>query len=233
MKKQLLYVLLSTLCLSVQAKELKMESPDGKYLFSLNDDGGRLSYSLNWNGQKVVNPSLLGIRANEDWHEGLSIEEVSSSERDTVWHPVYGERSTVKDKYRMWSVTLTRAGAGGKLVLDVRAYDEGIAFRYRFPGGQYLKITDEYTEYSMPEEPGLTSRQERRHLISICRWRTGLASRTVLCCLPFPAGCTCVWPRPELSIMCGPSSGCLKRTPSLRRCTVRWRTLLLIPLRGG
>lgn len=151
MKKQLLYVLLSTLCLSVQAKELKMESPDGKYLFSLNDDGGRLSYSLNWNGQKVVNPSLLGIRANEDWHEGLSIEEVSSSERDTVWHPVYGERSTVKDKYRMWSVTLTRAGSRGKLVLDVRAYDEGIAFRYRFPGGQYLKITDEYTEYSMPE----------------------------------------------------------------------------------
>ena len=37
---------LGALSLSVQDKEVKMESPDGKYQFVLNDEGGRLSYAL-------------------------------------------------------------------------------------------------------------------------------------------------------------------------------------------
>ena len=142
---------LGALFLSAQAKEVKMESPDGKYRLVLNDEGGRLSYTLSWDGRKAVNPSSLGICANETWRDGLSIENVSTSEQDTVWHPVYGERSAVKDRYKMWSVTLARAGSRYRLVLDVRAYNEGVAFRYRFTGGQYLKITDEYTEYVLPE----------------------------------------------------------------------------------
>ena len=45
---------LGALSLSVQAKEVKMESPDGKYQFVLNDEGGRLSYALSWDGRKAV-----------------------------------------------------------------------------------------------------------------------------------------------------------------------------------
>ena len=186
MKKLLLGTFWIALSLSAQAKEVKMESPDGKYQFVLNDDGGRLSYSLDWNGQEVVKESLLGICANEDWREGLSIEDVVSSEKDTVWHPVYGERNTVKDKYKMWSVTLTRTGSRSRLVLDVRAYNEGMAFRYRFPGGQYLKITEEYTEFTMPEgtQGYFTARAQTPYELLPLRDWPGESDRPLLLTLP-------------------------------------------------
>ena len=37
------------------------------------------------------------------------------------------------------------------MVLDVRAYNEGVAFRYRFVGGEYLKIENEFTQFTLPK----------------------------------------------------------------------------------
>lgn len=126
----------------LQAKEIKMSSPDGKYQVTLSDEGGNLHYSVNWNHKEAIKPSLLGINANVVWRDQLALGDITTAEQDTVWHPVYGERSTIKDRYKAWSVVINRQHSREKLVLDVRAYNEGIAFRYRFPGGQYLKITD-------------------------------------------------------------------------------------------
>ena len=151
MKKLFVGVLWVAFSLSVQGKEVNMTSPDGKYQFTLSDSGGQLHYSLTWNGKQTVKPSLLGINANVEWRDGVEIGTVDSSRKDTIWHPVYGERSEIKDCYNAWKILVNRQNGRDKLVLDIRAYDEGIAFRYHFPGGQYLKITDEYTEYTMPE----------------------------------------------------------------------------------
>lgn len=139
------------LWMTAQAKEVKVCSPDGKYQFMLTDEGGCLRYSLAWDGKERVAESLLGIAANTDWLDSLSIESVQNTARDTVWIPVYGERSRIRDNYQAMEVSVVKQGSRDKLMLDVRAYDEGVAFRYRFPGGQYLRITDEYTEYVMPE----------------------------------------------------------------------------------
>lgn len=151
MKKASLCTLWIMLSLSIQAKEMKMESPDGTYHFTLNDENGELRYSLSWDGKQVVKPSLLGINANGIGRDNLEIEGVTTSKQDTVWHPVYGERSEIRDCYNAWEVVIKRQNSRDKIILDIRAYDEGVAFRYRFPGGNYLKITDEYTEYTMPE----------------------------------------------------------------------------------
>lgn len=151
MKKLAVYIMVLSLPLWMQAKEVTVASPDGKHQLTLSDDGGLLQYVLNWKDKPVVKPSLLGIQANADWKSGLEISDVTTSSRDTLWHPVYGERSVIKDCYNACEITIGRQNSKDKLVLDVRAYNEGIAFRYRFPGGQYLKITDEYTEYTLPE----------------------------------------------------------------------------------
>lgn len=139
------------LCVTAFAKDVKVSSPDGNYQFTLTDEGGRLHYSLVWDGKERVAKSLLGIWANTGWLDSLSIESVQTSAQDTVWVPVYGERSRIRDNYQAVEVSVAKQGSRDKLILDVRAYDEGVAFRYRFPGGQYLRITDEYTEYTMPE----------------------------------------------------------------------------------
>jgi alpha-glucosidase len=151
MKKTGLLLLLFLVSFYVRGKEIIMESPDRNYQFILNDNEGKLYYCLNWHKISVIKSSLLGINANVEWLENLSIEDIKSYQCDTVWHPVYGERSEITDRYNAWEIHIRRNLTNDKMIFDVRVYNEGIAFRYRFPGNQYLKITAEYTEYSLPE----------------------------------------------------------------------------------
>lgn len=152
MKRELISFFCLVMVFGIWAEEVKMASPDGTYQLSLNDEGEYLHYKLSWNDHLIILDSQLGIAANDVWHNGLKIEQISTASRDTVWHPVYGERSTIKDKYNMWTITLGCDNRRNKLMLDVRMYDEGVAFRYSFPNGQYLKIIDEYTEFTLPED---------------------------------------------------------------------------------
>lgn len=149
MKRIVAILLGCSLGIVALAKDVTVCSPDGKYKFTVTDEGGRLYYSLAWSGKERVAQSQMGISANTDWLDSLNIVSVQTSERDTVWTPVYGERSRIRDCYKAVEVLIGKQGARDRLILDIRAYDEGVAFRYRFPGGQYLRITDEYTEYTM------------------------------------------------------------------------------------
>lgn len=149
-------IALWTCCLAVlnpaKAESVHIASPDGRLQMHVTDEGNRLIYRVDYQERPVVLPSQLGIDAGEKWLGDIRILEVQTAERDTVWHPVYGERSSVRDRYRACTLTLgKKGGSRSRLVLDVRAYDEGIAFRYRFPGGQYLHITGEYTEFAFPD----------------------------------------------------------------------------------
>ena len=128
-----------------------MTSPNKDYQLVLNDHNGQLNYILNWNKRQIIRESRLGIVANQIWYEDLKIEQVTEAECDTVWHPVYGERNTIKDHYNTWSVTLGCKNYRDKLMIEFRIYNEGIAFRYTFSGTQYLKINSENTEFSFPE----------------------------------------------------------------------------------
>ena len=187
MKRLYIGVLWMVFSLSIlQAKEIKMSSPDEKYQFTLSDEGGNLHYSLNWNAKETIKPSLLGIKANTIWRDHLSLGDMTTAEQDTVWHPVYGERSTIKDQYKAWSVVINRQNSRDKLVLDIRAYNEGIAFRYRFPGGQYLKITDEFTEYTLPEgtKAYFTSRAQTPYEFLPLEGWPGESDRPLLLTLP-------------------------------------------------
>ena len=150
-KRYIILCIFSVLAISIYSKDVVIQSPDKKYNMVITDEGGYLHYSLKWNGKEKIMPSLLGIFANRNWNDSLFIDEVNFSIKDTTWVPVYGERSKVRDNYGEYELHIGKLKTKDKLILDLRAYNEGIAFRYRFPGGQYLKIEDEYTEYSMPE----------------------------------------------------------------------------------
>lgn len=171
---------------SMHAKDVSLTSPDGKYSFTLSDNGGALHYSLDWNAKEAIKPSMLGIEANRLWRDNLTIGDVSVSEHDTVWHPIYGERSTIKDRYKSCSIEVTQKNTRDKLVLDVRAYDEGVAFRYRFPGRQYLKITDELTEYVMPDgtKAYFTARAQTPYKYLPLKGWEGESDRPLLLTLP-------------------------------------------------
>ena len=150
-----------------QSTPVSVTSPDGKLsvtfdLWEWEGARGVPVYSVSRGGDVLVAPSRMGLVLGEEAQEGVDIEPralcegltISSTDidaHDGTWHPVYGERSTVRDRYRRLTVALERRGAApGKMSLEFRAYDEGIAFCYSIPeqeGRERIAIEREQTEF--------------------------------------------------------------------------------------
>lgn len=155
-KRIILSVLLISLAvtggMNAQQKEV-LTSPDRKLNFELqvNDSGknkGELSYKITYDEKPVILSSQLGISG---WENQQTIESVKDSSANNVWKPVYGERAEVKDHFNQKTFILKKPGRGDRLHLIVRAYNEGVAFRYMYVGGSYLRISAEQTTFTVPQ----------------------------------------------------------------------------------
>jgi alpha-glucosidase len=136
----------------VYANEATIGSPDGKYLMKVYDRDGKAWFSIDYEGKPIILESQLGINGNGEWRDNLRVDKSVFTFVDTLWKPVYGEREIVRDCYNQYEITLTNPDNPRRhLCLIVRAYNEGVAFRYFFPGNEYLHITREYTQYTLPE----------------------------------------------------------------------------------
>ena len=74
MKKNLLFAL--GLCLSMGsfADNHTVCSPDGKLMLTVNNEGGRPSYTVSYDGVKVLRPSALGLTADYgDFTQGMKL----------------------------------------------------------------------------------------------------------------------------------------------------------------
>ena len=194
MRKLYLTFLAAVMALCASAAEHKMYSPDGKYEMTVTDVNGAVEYSISWGGRQIVLPSRLGIKSGQPYLEGLKIKSFKANgETDQTWDPVYGERDLIRDHYNSYVLEFSRESdnprrANVPVALEVRAYDEGVAFRYNFTGGSYLKITDEYTEFSLPEgsQAYFTQRAQTVHqLLPLKDWPgDGQSDRPLLVQLP-------------------------------------------------
>ncbi|MCA1760175.1 MAG: glycoside hydrolase family 97 protein, partial [Bacteroidales bacterium] len=131
--------------------KVELSSPDGEYTFNLDVKNG-LAYSVNWNNNVIIEKSALGFQLSDgtlllDSVEIINTERVSNN---TKWQPVYGERNEYPDHYNEIIVHLKSAGWQGELALRVRAYNEGVAFRYEINSNGDLQIDKELTEFTYP-----------------------------------------------------------------------------------
>lgn len=177
MRKTVLCILAFLLPLSMAAHQLS--SPDGKYTITIEG----MTYGLTFNNKVVVEHGLLGVDidnrlfesalavprgVHENWCSDLTLESVDSMESvDTTWTPLYGENRQVRDHYNQLVLHYEKGSNGQGTISEgydkrkyyamdivVRAYDEGIAFRYHFPetsNGLFLHITGEQTSFRMPD----------------------------------------------------------------------------------
>ena len=162
-------------CFALWAHPVTVSSPDGKIkgTFYLTDDS-LLMWKVDYQEQAIVLPSRLGITG---YVSGLVMKEVREEQKDTVWTPVYGERSQIRDCYSGKTIRIARPRNRHELLLEIRAYNEGIAFRYFFDehenGGRYLHITEEKTEFTFPEntKAWFTARAQRPYqLLPLSDW---------------------------------------------------------------
>ncbi len=134
-----------------------LSSPDGRLQITLQVNGpGRLHYAVDRAGEEVILPSPLGMLLGTGDTLGghvLCLEASPASLRDTTWHPVWGERASYRDRYRVMIVDVEER-SGCRWQLELRAYDEGVAFRYLLPqavaGGDSVYILRERTGFVFP-----------------------------------------------------------------------------------
>lgn len=152
-----------------------LKSPDGKHLFEfyqkMNADKTlEMYYTVHYDNRPVILESKLDIQLDNrnwelalakkwhhprNWNDVMYFEKVETTSVNKTWKPVYGERSTVKEHYNGMTLFFARKdNSQYRMNVEVRAYDEGIAFRYYFPmhpEAIYHKVTAENTEFTFPE----------------------------------------------------------------------------------
>jgi alpha-glucosidase len=126
-----------------------VKSPDGKIEFTLRGNGA-LAYSVSVDGKSVLAESRLGLTFKDGPALGTKarLVKVEQSEKDTTWENRFGNRRVVRDHYREVRLTLEESGPPARAFgLIVRAYNDGIAFRYDLPDRSGFVLTDELTEF--------------------------------------------------------------------------------------
>jgi alpha-glucosidase len=136
------------------AAEQRIASPGGGLAAVVSDDGG-LHYRVEVGGQPLVVGSALGLAFKDGTKLGPSavITNVSRAAHDGSWRNDFGNRHTVRDRWREARLVLTDPGGGAQprtFGLIVRVYDDGLAFRYDLPKSSGLGsfvLSDELSEF--------------------------------------------------------------------------------------
>jgi alpha-glucosidase len=115
-----------TLTVSSPSKNLKMDIlgvPEG------------LQLTLSGPQNLKMTIDAFGFVTNKElFPSGCVISRVKQGKVNDQWEPVYGERKRIPDRYRQAIITLCdKANSALKMEVICRIYDEGVAFRYRFP----------------------------------------------------------------------------------------------------
>ena len=140
-----------------QAAENRLASPDGGVIVTVSDNQG-LNYRVEIGGQVVLTNSLLGLEFKDGAKLGPAavIAKAATKKHDDTWENAFGNRRTVRDYYRELRLTLAERGAQPRTFgLLVRAYNNGIAFRYDLPessGFGNFVLTNELTEFHFADD---------------------------------------------------------------------------------
>src|SRR3954453_16733270 len=116
--------------------QVSVTSPDGRNRVTLEIRDGRLTYSLARDGRALILPSLLGFefRGAPALRDGLRITDTTRQSHDEWWTQPWGEVARVRDHHNELAVTVEESAAPQRrFTLRVRAFDDGIGFRYELP----------------------------------------------------------------------------------------------------
>ncbi|MBO0798707.1 MAG: glycoside hydrolase family 97 catalytic domain-containing protein, partial [Blastocatellia bacterium] len=140
---------------------VRVQSPDGKIRIELVLERHQQADAVPhlrvyFRDQPIILDSRLGINLPDGQELGGScvIDSVTTNSRHDEYTVFPGKRSHVLDHYTEAVIALReQTPPGRRWELALRAYDDGVAFRYRIPaqdGWSALVIKDEKTEFVFP-----------------------------------------------------------------------------------
>jgi alpha-glucosidase len=140
-----------------QSPPATLASPDGQVRLTVSG-GAQLSYQATFRGKPVIARSLLGLEFDGQPALGsnVAITEAKSDRISESYATPAGKANPIRNECNTLTVGLRENAASGRtLILEARAYNDGIAFRYRLPeqpGIGDLRIANERTQFVMGRE---------------------------------------------------------------------------------
>jgi alpha-glucosidase len=141
--------------------EIKVVSPDGKnqIVASVADKDKRLLYRVTRGKKSLVEPSPIDVRVAGigPIAVGVAIEHVEERLIDETAELPWGKTRRIRNNCREARVQLKRSG-GAKWHLELRAYDDGVAFRYGLghkSDSRDTLIEEENTEFHLSGDPSV------------------------------------------------------------------------------
>ena len=120
---------------SIEAAVSEITSPDNGIQLRTHAENGQVAYSVQFNGKPIIAKSLLGVELKGGAFSGaLKVVGSKSDSFDERWKPAWGQFSEIRNHYNELTLDVAEVDAPKRTMqVILRAYNDGIAFRYVFP----------------------------------------------------------------------------------------------------
>jgi alpha-glucosidase len=140
----------------VAGGQVSVKSPDRTIELTIHGNGA-LTYSVTVDGKALLADSSLGLKFKDGVTLGAKarLAKVERNQSDTTWENRTGKRRTVQDRHNELRVFCVEQ-SGRPFEIVVRAFDDGIGFRYELPAAppaetQDFVLEEEQTQFAFPE----------------------------------------------------------------------------------
>ena len=140
----------------VAGGQVSVKSPNNTIELTVHGNGA-LTYSVSVDGKALLVDSRLGLKFKDGVTLGANVRlaKVERNQSDTTWENRTGKRRTVHDRHNELRVFCVEQ-SGRPFEIVVRAFDDGIGFRYELPKAlsaatQDFVLEEEQTQFAFPE----------------------------------------------------------------------------------
>jgi len=122
---------------------VSISGPDGEISVTV-DPTGRLT--VDWRGDRVLDPSPFGLETPYgQFPEAFALDDTETRAVEETYELPHGKTATYHHRATAATLTFETDGGAGRVDLQVRVADDGVAYRYRLDGDrdQYLLPGDD------------------------------------------------------------------------------------------
>jgi alpha-glucosidase len=137
---------------SIAQDEVCLPSPNGQIkAFVFADTEGQLAYRLTHGGATVIETSALGVTVDGQTLGSKVKTKPPKRKRISTSYPWRGVKNRSVNRCNAYDVPVFHQDRGLTWILEVRVFDDGVAYRYRISGTGSRRIDREATSWQLPQ----------------------------------------------------------------------------------
>ncbi len=153
-------ILLSTLKVHAFKRTIALASPDKNLQFQFQLFEGIAIYSIAYKQNIIVDQSAIGLTFTQgSFNDQLKMGKPVRRQGEETYDLVVGKVKSVKERFNEVIIPLEQTENDIRVNFIVRAFNDGIAFRYEFvkiPGHTNFELRQESTSFTIRGNPSCT-----------------------------------------------------------------------------